>query len=224
MRLTVTAADALRGQAQKRWEARRTAFQRASHAGVKETANKTKDRLRADVRAAGMGNKLANTWRSQTFPERGFSADAAGVVWSRAPQIIDSFVTGDRLRSPDDLFMAVPTENAPKNLPRKNRVLAVERRVGPLKFVLLPGGGRSGVRGMLVAENLQKSKGKRGGFRKASAATLRRGTQETAAMFWLVPFVSMPKKLRDPKQVARREGLLLGRRVARQMQTLQRRA
>jgi hypothetical protein len=49
-----------------------------------------KAELRGAERAvtAGLGQRLANTWRSRTYPEGQQSVAAAGFVWSKAPNLI----------------------------------------------------------------------------------------------------------------------------------------
>src|SRR5262245_40059380 len=71
-----------------------------------------KSNLRDDVVAAGLGNRLATTWRGMTYPEHGDSLEAAAYVCSKAPKIIDAFDRGVTIRSSRGLFLAVPTEAA----------------------------------------------------------------------------------------------------------------
>ncbi|MGW5960753.1 DUF6441 family protein, partial [Methylorubrum thiocyanatum] len=50
---------------------------RSVTAGMREITDGLKEDLRADVRESGLGQRLANTWRGQTFPRTGESTEAA---------------------------------------------------------------------------------------------------------------------------------------------------
>lgn len=73
--------------------------------------------LADDVQAAGLGNRLGKTWRSQVYPQSGNSLDPAGWVWTKAPLLIDVFDRGTTIRGRDGLWLAIPTPNAGKRAP-----------------------------------------------------------------------------------------------------------
>ncbi|WP_088183584.1 DUF6441 family protein [Sphingobium sp. Z007] len=78
-----------------------------------ETAG-LKDDYRRQVRDAGMGNRLANTWRSETYPKGGRSLNPAGYIWSNAPAIIDAFSRGAYIRPVGGAkWLWIPTRNVP---------------------------------------------------------------------------------------------------------------
>ena len=90
-------------------------IERAVTSGMRDAADGLKQDLREDVVAAGLGERLSQTWRGKTFPEAGESAEAAAYVWSRAPKIVDAFDRGVVIRSGSGLFLAIPTAAAGKN-------------------------------------------------------------------------------------------------------------
>ncbi|MFG5121617.1 DUF6441 family protein, partial [Methylorubrum sp. POS3] len=64
MRFTARAGDpraALKGTDEQ--------IARSVTAGMRAVTDGLKEDLRADVREAGLGQRLANTWRGQTFPK-----------------------------------------------------------------------------------------------------------------------------------------------------------
>lgn len=78
-----------------------------------ETRDLTMD-YRQQVRDAGMGNRLANTWRAEVYPTGGRSLNPAGYVWSNAPAIIDAFARGAFIRPVNGAkWLWIPTRNVP---------------------------------------------------------------------------------------------------------------
>ncbi|WP_313337282.1 DUF6441 family protein [Sphingobium yanoikuyae] len=73
-----------------------------------------RDDYRQQVRDAGMGNRLANTWRAEAYPKGGRSLNPAGYVWSNAPAIIDAFSRGAYIRPVNGgKWLWIPTRNVP---------------------------------------------------------------------------------------------------------------
>lgn len=81
-------------------------------AGMREVTDGLKQDLRADVVAAGLGQRLANTWRGVTFPRAGESTEAAAYVASNAPKIIDAFDRGVTIVAQGRKYLAIPTPDA----------------------------------------------------------------------------------------------------------------
>lgn len=170
--------------------------EKAAQSGIKNATNSLKQELRQQVVGAGMGTKLANTWRSKVYPEREKSAQAAGFIWSKAPGIVKGFDKGDVLSSKMGRFLVIPTKNVP--LGSRNRRLTPKNwpaRLGKLKFVPLKNG-----KAMLVAERIGARHGRKtasGGFDRARGLEVtRRGFfARDVVMFILVPFVKLPKRL-----------------------------
>lgn len=89
---------------------------------MEETADSMKQEARAQVRNAGMSQRLANTWRSDVYPQNGKSLNPAAYLYSLAPDIIDSFSSGQTIRGRFGLgWLMIPTGNIPVGLKRKSR-------------------------------------------------------------------------------------------------------
>lgn len=157
---------------------------------AQEVAAGLKNDLRETTQKAGLGGRLANTWRSAVYPKGRASIDAAAFVYSKAPDIIDSFdrgavivpVNGSRM-------LAIPT----KNVPRKGR----GRRMTPqdvedafnqdLKFTRTKDG-----KIVAYVEVIKSKSGK--GWRQATKGRLRQGrVVQPVIMFILIPSARMPK-------------------------------
>jgi len=54
-------------------------------AAMRETTPIAKQELRAQVTSAGLGTRLANTWRSEVYPRSSVSLNPGGYIWSKAP-------------------------------------------------------------------------------------------------------------------------------------------
>lgn len=173
-----------------------TLAERSVTASVRESAEGLKSELRAQVTAAGLGVRLANTWRSRVYPQGRPSISAAGMVWSNAPTIVRAFDEGPVIRSKDGFWLAIPLPAAGKG--RRGKKLNPgewERLHGQrLRFVY-----RRGRPSLLVADNQRARGGKRGGFALASGKAIAAGRVATVAIFLLVPQVHLRKRLNiDP--------------------------
>lgn len=193
---------ALTGSLAELMAAEAKAAERAVTAGVREATDGLKQELRAQITGAGLGERLARTWRSETYPKGRSSIGAAGFVWSKAPGIVRIYEDGAVIRSTRGLFLAIPTQAAGRygDGGRKITPGGWERRTAMrLRFVY-----RRGAPSLLVADNLRARTGKRGGFAAASAAARRTGRNlVTVPIFVLVPQVSFRKRL-DVAGAARR--------------------
>lgn len=182
-------------------------------AGVREASDGLKSELRAQIAAAGLGTRLANTWRARVYPPGRPSIGAAGLVWSNAPTIVRAFDEGAVIRSRDGFWLAIPLPAAGRG--RRGKKLTPgewERMHGErLRFVY-----RRGKPSLLVAE-LRARTGKRGGFGKASEAARRTGRGLVSVpVFLLVPQVTLEKRL-DIDPAAKRWIARLPQLVARRM-------
>lgn len=70
--------------------------------------------LRRQVTEAGIGQRLANTWRAELYPKGRKSIKAAGFVFTKAPTIIRAFDQGAVIKSKHGFWLAIPTEAAGK--------------------------------------------------------------------------------------------------------------
>ncbi|ACL60596.1 DUF6441 family protein [Methylobacterium nodulans] len=85
---------------------------RSVTAGMRQVTDGLKEDLREDVRRAGLGQRLANTWRGRTFPSSGESVEAAAYVSSNAPKLIDAFDRGVTILAKGRKYLAIPTPDA----------------------------------------------------------------------------------------------------------------
>ncbi|MGE5770237.1 MAG: DUF6441 family protein, partial [Betaproteobacteria bacterium] len=93
-------AAAIQGDLQALLKAELRGAERAVTEGVRTATLGLKTELRAQVTGAGLGQRLANTWRSRIYPEGGEqSLSSAGFVWSKAPNLIRLYDEGAIIRS-----------------------------------------------------------------------------------------------------------------------------
>jgi hypothetical protein len=164
--------------------------------GAGQAGRSLKAELRRQVGSAGLGQRLANSWRDRHYPNQ--RLDAASLVYTKAPQIVRAFDEGAVIRSRRGRFLAIPTENAPRRGTDGKRISPStfpEHRFGPLRFV-----PRSSGPSLLVVDALRASfsrkTGELRGFRRATNRARARGEGlTTVVMFLLVPQVKLPKRL-----------------------------
>jgi hypothetical protein len=163
------------------------AGEKAVTAAIREAGTGLKTAWRGQITGSGLGRRLANSIRSQTYPKAGESLNAAALVWSKAPVIVGAHDTGPLIRSKDGFWLAIPTEAAGRGLRGAKLTPGEwERRRGlRLRFVYRRRGPS-----LLVAEGrLNKS-----GRAVASHSKTGRGLT-TVPIFLLVPQVKLPKRL-----------------------------
>ena len=161
---------------------------------------------RAQITRARLGQRLANTIRSKTFPAAGESLEAAALIWSNAPRIIGAHDTGPLIRSKDGFWLAIPTPAAGKGTRGKALTPGEwERRRGlRLRFVYRRGGPS-----LLVADGRLNSRG----LGVASRSKTGRG-QSTVPIFLLVPQVKLAKRLSLARDAERAQAAIPGLIVA----------
>lgn len=198
---------ALSGSLEKLLAEEVRAAETAVSEGVKRATDGLKGELRQQVIGAGLGQGLARSWRGGVFPKGRRSLDAAGLVYTRSARILRGFAEGVTIRSRDGLWLAIPTENAPRRGIGGRRISPStfpEHRYGRLRFVFRPGKP-----GLLVVDGLRAGTGRRGGFRRASERAPRTGQGlVTVVMFVLVPQVRLRKRLDVDGPARRWQGLL----------------
>ncbi len=171
------------------------AGEKAVTAAMREAGTGLKTAWRGQITGAGLGRRLANSIRSQTYPKAGESLNAAALVWSKAPVIVGAHDTGPLIRSKESFWLAIPTEAAGRGL-RGAKITpgGWERRRGlRLRFIYRRRGPS-----LLVAEGRLNSRG----LGVASRSKTGRG-RTTVPIFLLVPQVKLPKRLdldRDAEQ------------------------
>ena len=182
------------------------AGEKAVSAAMREAGTGLKSAWRGQITQAGLGRRLANSIRSQTYPKAGESLKAAALVWSKAPEIVGAHDTGPLIRSKDGFWLAIPTAAAGKGLKggritpgewerrRGMRLRFVYRRRGPS---LLVADGRLNSRGLGVASRSKTGRGK-----------------STVPIFLLVPQVKLAKRLDLARDAERAQAAVPGLIVA----------
>ena len=181
-------------------------------AAMRQAADGLKADLRSQVTEAGMGQRLANTWRAELYPKGQKSIKAAGFVFTRAPTIIRAFDQGAVIKSRHGFWLAIPTPAAGTGARGKRMTPGLWEQMhgARLRFIY-----RRGAPSLLVADNMRARTGKRGGFAQGSASALRSGRGMTSVvMFILVPQVSLKKRL-DVDAAAERWGSALPELIVR---------
>ena len=64
-------------------------IERAVATGTRDAGRGLRTELRRQVTNAGLGQRLANSWRDRHYPNQRF--DAASLVYTKAPQIMRPF-------------------------------------------------------------------------------------------------------------------------------------
>jgi hypothetical protein len=163
------------------------AGEKAVTAAMREAGTGLKTAWRGQITGAGLGRRLANSIRSQTYPKAGESLNAAALVWSKAPVIVGAHDTGPLIRSKDGFWLAIPTEAAGRGL-RGGKITPGEwerRRGLRLRFVYRRRMGR--------ACWWRRDGSTAGG--SASRHAPRPAAGVTVPIFLLVPQVKLPKRL-----------------------------
>jgi len=211
MRLRIALAGDLKGFAERKEKQ----AARGVSIAARQIGTRAKLAFREDVRAGGLGDRLANTWQDKVYPQNKESMRAAAFVFSKAPELIRSHTDGAIIRGRDAVYLAIPTEHTP----RKGRRLATPVEVEAMfnqDLILFPGRGQQ----VLVFVDAIRAKSGRG-FRRATKRRTKDGrSNELVLMFVLVKQVRMRVRLRWPKLaadlgVAWRD--LIGASVAREM-------
>jgi hypothetical protein len=179
-------------------------IERAVTSGTRDAGRGLRAELRQQVTSAGLGQRLANSWRDRHYPNQ--QLDAATLVYTKAPQIVRAFDEGAVIRSQRGRFLAIPTDNAPRRGTDGKRISPStfpEHRFGPLRFVR-----RSSGPSLLVVDGLRASfsrkSGELRGFRRATDRAPARGDGlTTVVMFLLMPQLKLSKRL-DMAQAAER--------------------
>jgi hypothetical protein len=170
MKLVATLARSLQADMQ----AELRDIERAVATGTRDAGRGLRTELRRQVTSAGLGQRLANSWRDRHYPNQ--KLDAASLVYAKAPQITRALDEGAVIRSRRGRFVAIPTENAPRKGTDGKRISPStfpEHRFGPLRFVPRQSGPS-----LLVVDELRawysRQTGQLRGFRRATERTRQR--------------------------------------------------
>jgi len=182
--------------------------ERAVKRAMMAASTDLKTAWRTQVMGAGLGRRLASSIRSEAYPKGADSLNAAGLVWTKAPKLIDAFNRGVTIRSANGFWLAIPTKAAGNLRGKGGRKITPalwEQRTGRrLRFVY-----RRGRNGLLVDDG-QRVKASLG-FK----ARLPRGTQrQTVIIFILVRQARLKKRLDLDRDVNRVAAAIPGRIIA----------
>ena len=165
--------------------------------GIRRGQRLLKERLRAQVRNAGLGNRLSKTWADKDRRGRPLfweneGLNPAALVRNNAPHIINAHMSGATIRSRRGRFLAIPTPEALKRGRGRRRVSTSSFR-GRLRYIPRKNGPD-----LLVLDTGGKTKS--GKYRKGS---------KTTVMFILVRQVRLKRRLPDIDGSVRRVESLL---------------
>lgn len=187
------------------------AGQKAVSATMADAGAGLKSAWRGQIIGAGLGQRLANTIRFQTYPKGRNSLDAAALVWTNAPVIIGAHDAGPLIRSGNGFWLAIPLPAAGKALGGKRITPAMwEQKTGlRLRFVY-----RSRGPSLLVADAVRLNTRGQAAVSKSKAG---RG-QVTAPIFLLVRQVKLRKRLDLARDAERVQAAIPGSVVAKWLQ------
>jgi hypothetical protein len=196
-----------------------TAAERTVTAGVK---NDWREQINANFTKP---TKLANSIRSRDYPGGArTSLDPAGMIWTKAPKIIDAYVHGAVIRPNGHKFLAIPTADTPKK--RQGQPMTpeeVENHFGKRLIFIEPrargfftptslkahGVGYLVVKGLVIRKSTNR-------YRNATANELPGGKRRyqksisTVVMFILVPEAKVTKRLDLDQLVANAQARYVG--------------
>ena len=133
---------------------------------------------------AGLGQGMARTWQSRTFPVGKDAIGPAGQIWSKAPGAMRAFTEGATITAKNGKFLAIPSAETRKLRGGRNQRAPtpadIERRLG-VKLILVTRRGKR----MLVAPSRERGR--------------RRGRLFVA--FFLVPRAVIRRRLNLPPMV-----------------------
>jgi hypothetical protein len=167
------------------------AGERAVSSAVRSAGEALKLNWRSQVTGAGLGSRLANAIRAQSYPKGQPSLNAGALVWSKSPKIIDAHERGAVIRSANGFWLAIPLPAAGKGA-RGGRITPGqwEAKTGRrLTFIY-----RSGKSALLVDTGRAMERSRtmgRDGFSRAARGFKNR----TVPVFALVPQVKLKKVL-----------------------------
>lgn len=163
----------------------------ANTRAMKRASGWLKDELRDQVKSAGMSQRLANTWRGETYPRGRRSLTPAGYVWSNAPAIIESYAAGATLRPlGSKKFLWIPTKAVPRQGRGRTPMTPTDVEVTFNQDLIIRNG-----RGRTKLAFVKATRARNGrGFRRSTSRRLQQGrSSDLTLMFVLVPWVKKPK-------------------------------
>ncbi len=165
------------------------AGERAVTGAMRTATAKLKANWRGQV-ASTLSARLGGAVRGETYPRAGESLNAAALVYTKSPKIIDAFERGALIRAASGIWLAIPLPAAGKSA-RRGRITPGEweQRTGRrLKFIY-----RRGRTGLLVDDGTVSRD--RILDRKGFSKRVRGFRNRTVPIFALARQVKLPKRL-----------------------------
>lgn len=187
----VTTSGPFSALTQQEYQRGRTAVKSA----MGTAATSLKQAWREQVTAAGLGQRLANTVRSEVYPRSGGSLRSAAMVHTKADKILTGHDQGSVIRSPNGFWLAIPLPAAgPRRVGRqamnpgrweKKTGRRLEFVYGNGRHAWLVDKGRKGIGNVMVRKRV------RGGYTLADPKTYK---NRFVPIFLLVPQVKLKKR------------------------------
>lgn len=164
-----------------------TSGERAVTDVMRTSGTRLRDAWRGQITSSGLGDRLARTIRSRTYPQAGVSIEATALVWTKAPEIVSAHDQGVEIRAKEGRWLSIPLPAAGKG--RKGGRITPgewEQRTGMrLTFIY-----RRGKPSLLVAEGRVSKAGRAVQSRSKTGRGL-----TSVPVFLLVPKVKLKKVL-----------------------------
>lgn len=166
-------------------------------AGVAAGTEGLKTDLRRRIIEAGLGEKLPNAVRGEVYPRGRDSLQAAGWVYTKGKRtlsILQAYSQGATIRARGGRYLAIATPEAGLGGGRNARITPSAwryRRGVPLRLIV----PKDKSKPLLLVARLRQGKGKRGGYRVATPAAIKRKDFDWVVVFILVKQVQIPARL-----------------------------
>jgi len=167
---------ALTGNLEKIMTAEVKSVEDAVTNGIRAATDGLKLELRGQIVNAGLGKRLANTWRGQVYPKGKKSINAAGLVYNNAEKIVLPFDRGAVIKSKNGFWLAIPVQQKSGRGKRMTPALWEKMNAQRLHFIYRRRGPS-----FLVAEKFGRGKTPK--------------AKSTQIIFLLVPQVRLGKRL-----------------------------
>ena len=187
-------------------------------AAMGEASAEMQSDWRQQIEQARLGPRLAKTIRREVYPKGRNSVDAAALVWTKAPKIIDAYARGSTIRPVNGArYLWIPTDDVPKKR-QGNRLTPqeVEQRFGRDLVIIGAGNHRlrttpsrvnngvayAGFSGLAIRKASGRWRNATPNQMKPGHRSYREVTRQFVLMFTLVPLVKVSKRL-DLEALAR---------------------
>lgn len=226
-----------RGQLRKEIAREQKRIERGITKAIRLTAFRERKRLASKTTSA-LGPRMGRTWAVKLFPEGQNSAEAAALVFSRAPAIIDGHASGQTIRAQGNRYLAIPTafnrsraKKADRGKPFAGTKVTPEQMAKSGRSFVRPGKNGARIWYLQVSRDVvgKTAKGRdrrqirAGGLVRVSGSASRNGISSkdalkggAIAMYVLIPELCLPRRLNPPAEF-RKSGPALAREVALQL-------